>query len=118
MATSNFEKTLSRIMTERNLSVIEIAEAAGVERQSVYNWLEGAKPRALPLQKLCKFLKLSESELLYGQIEFNKARLVEVIDLVEQAADKNDVKLTSSKKAKLITLLYQRHADGQPLPHT
>ena len=47
------------MMTERWLSVDEIAEHLGVSRDTIYNWINGKKMPAHKIGKLWKF-KVSE----------------------------------------------------------
>lgn len=112
---STFSGALARIMEEREISVIAIAEVAKVERQTVYNWLDGGYPRREPLNRLCKFFEMSESELMHGRVEFNGQRLTKVIEMVEKTAERHKIKLSATKKARIIALFYERVADGEEI---
>ena len=52
---------------------------------------------------------------MHGKVEFNDQRLIQVIELVELAAERNAVKISASKKAKIIALFYQRMAGGDDI---
>lgn len=47
-------------MTERWLSVDEIAEHLGVSRDTIYNWING---KSMPAQKIGKLWKFKVSEV-------------------------------------------------------
>lgn len=110
---SNFSSTLQRLMDEHNLKPTAVARISNVERQTVYNWLAGATPRREALALLCKHFDMTEAEIMYGRFSYDNARLVSVIELVEASSRKLDIQLTPTKKAKLITLLYEKYASGE-----
>lgn len=111
---STFAKTLERLMQDHKIKPTAIAEIAKVGRQTVYNWLDDGTPRSEPLRLLSKHFGVTEAELMYGRIEYNNERLAAVIEMVEKAAAKDNVALAPSKKAKLITVLYEKCAAGHP----
>ena len=110
---TEFARILQRLMAEHQLKATAIAQIAKVERQTVYNWLSGATPRNEPLALLCKHFKVTKAELMYGRAEYNNERLATIIEIVESAALEIGAELAPAKKAKLITMLYEKHASGE-----
>ena len=109
---NKFSRTLQRLMDESHLKPTAVARIAKVERQTVYNWLNGATPREEPLALLCKHFKVTKAELMYGRVDYNNDRLAAVIEKVESTAAELKIQLSPAKKAKLITMLYEKHAAG------
>lgn len=71
---SAFRTILKKIMEERDYSASDIARFAGVRRNTVYYWLEGAVPRDLkPISALAAELKISFHYLLLGREEATAA---------------------------------------------
>ncbi len=60
-----FSENLNRILSERNKSQKEVADAIGVSTQTFNTWVRGkALPRMGKLQALCDYLLISKSDLI------------------------------------------------------
>lgn len=71
-----FTKTLiaeniKKLMEEKNLSVIDLAEKALVSRQAIYNIFNGAIPRDDTLELIAKELDTTVETLKYGERHFD-----------------------------------------------
>ena len=64
MTTANI---LRRLMAERGLTQVQLAEALGVSRQSVSRWLKGYPIDDKNLKKLAIYFGISEQELRFGR---------------------------------------------------
>lgn len=64
MTTANI---LRRLMAERGLTQIQLAEALGVSRQSVSRWLKGYPIDDKNLKKLAAYFGISEQQLRFGR---------------------------------------------------
>jgi transcriptional regulator with XRE-family HTH domain len=68
-----FKSILSSLMKERDLTLKQVAELAGVSASVVQNWLEGKNPHDLQaVSKLAKSLGVSFKSLLLGEPESNQ----------------------------------------------
>ena len=64
-----FKENLKAILRNTNLSVKEIAAAAGVKKRTIDNWVSPGEtnPNALDLQKICEVLNINMEYLLTGK---------------------------------------------------
>lgn len=60
-------KNLRRFMTEKELSVAQVAQQSGVPAKTIYHWLNGQQPRKIEhLFRICDVLNVTLDEL-YGR---------------------------------------------------
>jgi len=60
-----FSENLNKILSERNKSQKEVADAIGVSTQTFNTWVRGkALPRMGKLQALCDYLLINKSDLI------------------------------------------------------
>ncbi len=65
-----FGKNLTRIMTERNYRIHDVARLSGVGKSVVHSWMTGTTPRDLPaVKRLADALDIQFLELLLGERE-------------------------------------------------
>jgi len=98
-----FKENLKAILRNTNLSVKEIAAAAGVKKRTIDNWVSPGEtnPNALDLQKICEVLNINMEYLLTGKPPgglSEKAYLIaRKIDKLSPAG-KEEMILSSSKR--------------------
>lgn len=60
-----FSSNLKRLLKEKNITQLELADYIGVSDASVNNWANGKKmPRMDKVDKICKYLKIKRSDLI------------------------------------------------------
>lgn len=64
----NVNEKIKQLLTERRLTMSELASYCGVSPQAVKQWVDadGTSPRGKRLKKIAEFFKISEIELVYG----------------------------------------------------
>lgn len=61
------DKQLKALIRESDITVAQLARAAGVSAKTIYNWLGGQKPRDLDaVRKVAEHFKVSIEVLCYG----------------------------------------------------
>lgn len=61
---TSLEKFLVQEMTRRNISIITLARGAGISRQTLHSYLNGARPSLENCRKLAFFLGISLSQIV------------------------------------------------------
>jgi transcriptional regulator with XRE-family HTH domain len=61
---TSLEKFLAQEMTRRNISIITLARGAGISRQTLHSYLNGARPSLENCRKLAFFLGISLSQIV------------------------------------------------------
>lgn len=63
MSNYNFSAILNTIMTEKNISIKDVAAATDIPYKTFYNYLHGSKPPTDKLIKIAEYLKVSPQTL-------------------------------------------------------
>lgn len=63
MTTTEQTSTIRRLRIERGWSVQQLADAAGVTRQAVYNWEAGARPMWEAGRRLAALFEIDSDDL-------------------------------------------------------
>lgn len=88
---SAFARNLQEIMSKKNLTIQDVANKAGVSRQTIYNWINGAVPRKDTIAILSCALGVSEDTIKYGNKVFDYYYFCEkATKLLQNTKYKND----------------------------
>ena len=104
---------LEKYMAIKGLNAPAFAKLAGVERQSVYAWLNGQNMPIDKLFEIAEILGCSAQTLLFGASPINSSLLAEAITITEKSLSNRVVDI--DKKADLIAYIYIELADGNRL---
>lgn len=86
-----FSDNLKRLMTEQNLSQIDVAKAINVSPQTFNTWVKGiAFPRMGKVQRLADYFRVDKSDLLDDACTTTKRTYYEDPDIVEMANELKD----------------------------
>lgn len=110
---SQLSTNLKRYMDLRGLSAVKLSEAVGVERQSVYAWLNGQNMNLDKLFEVAKALNCNPETLLFGFKPVYNKILAQAISTVEISLGDRVVDLDS--KANLIAYVYEETFLGHEL---
>lgn len=83
---------IRQMAKERNESIKEVAEKAGISEITIYRWRNENKPTTRALAKVAEVLGTSPAELLEDNEEDDKM-LVEIMDKVRKMSHKERLKL-------------------------
>jgi len=81
-------KSLRFYLSERDMTVVQLARRSGVPAKTIYHWLNGQKPSHLGhLFKICEVLQIS-LETLFGK-EISEKKTVTTISVSDLTTDLN-----------------------------
>jgi len=62
------DKSLQRLLKEKNFSATELAKTLGIPSSTVHDWLAGRVPRNLDqIRQVAEFFKVSTHEILFNE---------------------------------------------------
>lgn len=98
-------KSLRFYLSERDMTVVQLARRSGVPAKTIYHWLNGQKPSHVAhLFKICEVLQISVETLFGKELPDNRAvTKISVADLTtELNAGHFEVILRPLKKEKTL----------------
>jgi transcriptional regulator with XRE-family HTH domain len=107
------QNNIKKYMDMRNMSAVKLADAVGVERQSVYSWLNGQKMTIDKLFEIAEALDCSPETLLFGAKPIDVVILAQAITVSDKAL--GDRVIEADKKADLVAYVYEEIAEGHDL---
>ena len=102
------------LTTENNISIVKLAEMAGVSRQTVNDWINGQIPKGNHLIFLCKLFKISP-DYLFSQ-GFDGAISVPVHRTRKTAKVTPSMQKDALEMAKEYDLLFRNAPESEILP--
>ena len=104
---------LKKYMDLRNMTAVKLADSVGVERQSVYSWLNGQRMTIDKLFEIAGALDCSAESLLFGEKTIDTVILTQAITITDKAL--GNIVVDIEKKADLIAYIYEEISLGNKL---
>lgn len=110
---------IKRLIHLNDLSLTELAKQVGVDRLTIYNWINGKSTvNEDNLVALAKVFNLDPCEVRYDVSLLSKDDLTTVLTMVEKEIAEHGLVVSAEKKASIVVALYQLYQQQKRFLHT
>ena len=111
----NWITRAKEVMKKKKLTQEDVAKAMGkTTRGAVGHYFTGrSQPTIKQVIELAEYLKVPFSWLVDGDTQIDEEILEICLQLVEQAEEETELKISDKQKAKMVTYLYKLQKSGK-----